>query len=91
MPTSPQHFEFVVIGGGSAGYSAARSAANDYGLNTAVIDGSETLGGLCILKGCMPSKALIESAKRARDIKDAPEFGLGRLAGYHQTKAAIDR
>ncbi len=76
MPTSPPHFEFVVIGGGSAGYAAARTAANDFGLSTAVIDGSEALGGLCILKGCMPSKALIESSKRARDIREASEFGL---------------
>ena len=76
MPTLPQHVEFVVIGGGSAGYSAARSAANDHGLNTAVIDGSEKMGGLCILKGCMPSKALIESSNRSRDIREASEFGI---------------
>lgn len=76
MPASTQHYEFVVIGGGSAGYAAARTAANDFGLNTAVIDNSETLGGLCILKGCMPSKALIESANRSRDISEADEFGL---------------
>lgn len=76
MSASPQHFEFVIIGGGSAGYAAARTAANDFGLKTAVIDGSDTLGGLCILKGCMPSKALIESANRSRDIREAAEFGL---------------
>jgi len=76
MPNPNQHFEFVVIGGGSAGYAAARSAANDYHLSTAVIDGSDVLGGLCILKGCMPSKALIESSNRSRDIREATEFGL---------------
>jgi pyruvate/2-oxoglutarate dehydrogenase complex dihydrolipoamide dehydrogenase (E3) component len=68
-------YEFVVIGGGSAGYAGARTAL-DLGLKTAVIDGAETLGGLCILKGCMPSKTLIESANRFRVMREANEFGL---------------
>ena len=68
-------FDFVVIGGGSGGYAAARTAAGE-GLRTAVIDGSEELGGLCILRGCMPSKTLIESANRLQDIREAGEFGL---------------
>lgn len=68
-------YDFVVIGGGSGGYAAARTA-HELGLKTAVVDGGETLGGLCILRGCMPSKTLIESANRARTIRRAPEFGL---------------
>jgi pyruvate/2-oxoglutarate dehydrogenase complex dihydrolipoamide dehydrogenase (E3) component len=68
-------FDFVVVGGGSAGYAAARTAAGE-GLRTAVIDGSEELGGLCILRGCMPSKTLIESANRLQDMREADEFGL---------------
>ena len=68
-------FDFVVIGGGSAGYAAARTAA-DEGLKVAVIDGAKELGGLCILRGCMPSKTLIESANRLQDIREAEEFGL---------------
>ena len=68
-------FDFVVVGGGSGGYAAARTAAGE-GLRTAVIDGSEELGGLCILRGCMPSKTLIESANRLQDIREAGEFGL---------------
>ncbi len=68
-------YDFVVLGGGSGGYAAARTA-HEYGLRTAVIDGAETLGGLCILRGCMPSKTLIESANRARTIRRAAEFGL---------------
>ena len=67
--------DFVVLGGGSAGYAAARTAASE-GLRTAVIDGSEELGGLCILRGCMPSKTLIESANRLQDMREAAEFGL---------------
>ena len=68
-------YEFVIIGGGSAGYAAARTA-HDLGLKTAVIDGAETLGGLCILRGCMPSKTLIESANRNITLRRAGEFGL---------------
>jgi len=68
-------YDFLVIGGGSAGYAAARTA-HDLGLSTAVIDGAAELGGLCILRGCMPSKSLIESANRYRAMRRAPEFGL---------------
>jgi pyruvate/2-oxoglutarate dehydrogenase complex dihydrolipoamide dehydrogenase (E3) component len=68
-------FDFVVLGGGSAGYAAARTAAGE-GLRTAVIDGSAELGGLCILRGCMPSKTLIESANRLQEMREASGFGL---------------
>lgn len=68
-------FDFVVIGGGSAGYAAARTAAAA-GLLTAVADGSETLGGLCILRGCMPSKTILESANRFFAIRHAAAFGI---------------
>ncbi len=68
-------YDFVVIGGGSAGYAAARTAV-DLGLQTAVVDGADPLGGLCILRGCMPSKTLIESANRNLSIRRAREFGL---------------
>lgn len=68
-------YDFLVIGGGSAGYAAARTA-HDLGMRTAVVDGAEELGGLCILRGCMPSKTLIESANRYRSMRRAEEFGL---------------
>ena len=68
-------YDFVVIGGGSAGYAGARTA-HSLGLKTAVIDGADQLGGLCILRGCMPSKTLLESARRYRMIRNAGEFGL---------------
>lgn len=80
FPTSPPAFmktsyDFLVLGGGSAGYAAARTA-HDLGLSAAVIDGARDLGGLCILRGCMPSKTLIESANRYRSMRRATEFGL---------------
>lgn len=68
-------YDFVILGGGSAGYAAARTAGG-LGLRTAVIEGGEEVGGLCILRGCMPSKTLIESAQRYRTLRRAKEFGL---------------
>lgn len=70
-----KNFDFVVVGGGSAGYAAARTAAG-LGLRTAVVEGGSKIGGLCILRGCMPSKTLIESANRYLTLRRAGEFGL---------------
>src|SRR5438132_5223390 len=55
-------YDVAVIGGGSGGYAAARSAAAA-GLRTVVIEGGEDVGGLCILRGCMPTKALLYAAE----------------------------
>jgi pyruvate/2-oxoglutarate dehydrogenase complex dihydrolipoamide dehydrogenase (E3) component len=55
-------YDVAVLGGGSAGYAAARTAAGA-GLKTAVIEGGEEIGGLCILRGCMPTKALLYTAE----------------------------
>ena len=58
----PFDYDAVILGGGSAGYAAARTAAGA-GLKTAVIEGGEEVGGLCILRGCMPTKALLYAAE----------------------------
>ncbi len=55
-------YDVAIIGGGSAGYAAARTAAQA-GLKTVVVDGGEEIGGLCILRGCMPTKALLYAAE----------------------------
>src|SRR5579862_1928772 len=55
-------FDLAIIGGGSGGYAAARTAAAE-GLKTVVIEGGEEVGGLCILRGCMPTKALLYAAE----------------------------
>lgn len=68
-------YDFAVLGGGSAGYAAASTAAG-LGLKTVVIEGGPDVGGLCILRGCMPSKTLIESADRFLTLRHASEFGL---------------
>ncbi len=59
---NPFDYEVAILGGGSAGYAAARTAANA-GLKTVVIEGGQEVGGLCILRGCMPSKALLYAAE----------------------------
>lgn len=68
-------YDVLVLGGGSGGYAAAKQAA-DGGLKVGLIEAAEEMGGLCILRGCMPSKTLIETANRMREIADAEEFGI---------------
>ncbi len=70
-----QHFDFIVLGGGSAGYAAARTARSR-GKTAAIVDGAEELGGLCILRGCMPSKALLHSAEVLHLAKHPEIFGV---------------
>ena len=68
-------YDFVVIGGGSAGFNAARVAVA-HGLKTAIIDGARELGGLCILRGCMPSKTLLYMAEVLHLAQKGKTFGL---------------
>ena len=74
-PLSMSDYDFFILGGGSAGYNAA-SAGCDLGLRVGLAEGGEELGGLCILRGCMPSKTLLESANRHLTLRRAGEFGL---------------
>jgi pyruvate/2-oxoglutarate dehydrogenase complex dihydrolipoamide dehydrogenase (E3) component len=85
-----EKFDFVVIGGGSAGYFAAVAAARS-GLRTVCIEGGEEVGGLCILRGCMPSKTLIESANRFLTLRRAKEFGLSAGHVAFDSRAIIQR
>src|SRR3984957_4612232 len=68
-------FDFIVVGGGSAGYAGARTA-HEAGARVAVVDGATELGGLCILRGCMPSKTLLYSAEVLHLAQRATLFGL---------------
>jgi len=70
-----RHFDFVVIGGGSAGYAAARTAA-DAGRSVAIVDSGSELAGLCILRGCMPSKTLLHVADVLHHARTAGKLGL---------------
>ena len=64
MRTTGTKFDYdvAVIGAGSGGYAAARIATSE-GLKTVVLEGGEEVGGLCILRGCMPTKALLYAAE----------------------------
>jgi pyruvate/2-oxoglutarate dehydrogenase complex dihydrolipoamide dehydrogenase (E3) component len=55
-------YDLAIIGGGSSGFAAARTAASE-GLRTIIIEGGKDVGGLCILRGCMPTKALLYAAE----------------------------
>ena len=55
-------YDVAILGGGSGGYAAARTASGA-DLKTIVIEGGEEVGGLCILRGCMPTKALLYAAE----------------------------
>jgi pyruvate/2-oxoglutarate dehydrogenase complex dihydrolipoamide dehydrogenase (E3) component len=68
-------FDVAVIGGGSAGYAAARTTAAS-GKRTVVIEAGEELGGLCILRGCMPTKALLHAADVRHQARRSRLWGL---------------
>src|ERR1044072_2211085 len=68
-------YDVAVIGGGSGGYAAARTAAAA-GLRTAVIEGGKEVGGLCILGGCMPTKALLYAAEVMHLATHANQWGI---------------
>ncbi len=68
-------FDLAVIGGGSGGYAAARTSAAA-GLKTVVIEGGEQVGGLCILRGCMPTKALLYAAEVKHLAEQAAIWGV---------------
>jgi pyruvate/2-oxoglutarate dehydrogenase complex dihydrolipoamide dehydrogenase (E3) component len=71
-------YDLVVLGAGSGGYAAARTA-RDLGAKAALIDHGP-LAGLCILRGCMPSKAFIASSDALQAARDSGALGV-RIAG----------
>jgi dihydrolipoamide dehydrogenase len=73
--STEQGYDVVVIGGGPGGYVGAIRAAQ-LGLRTAVVE-RESLGGICLNWGCIPSKALLRNAEILTLIKHASDFGFG--------------
>jgi dihydrolipoamide dehydrogenase len=67
--------ELIVVGGGPGGYAAAFLAA-DKGMKVTLIDAGTRPGGTCLFVGCIPSKALLHSAKLITDARDATHFGV---------------
>lgn len=76
-PTSPhaEHtFDVVILGGGSGGYSCALRAAQ-LGLSVALVE-KDKLGGTCLHRGCIPTKALLHAAEVADSTRDGARFGI---------------
>lgn len=67
--------KLVIIGAGPGGYAAAFLAA-DLGINTTLIDNEPNPGGVCLYKGCIPSKALLHASKILTDSDNAKNIGL---------------
>ncbi len=88
------HYDFLVLGGGSAGFNAAR-LAHSLGKRVAIVDGARALGGLCILRGCMPSKTLLYMAEVLHLAQKGKTFGLtipratANLKAIHARKKKI--
>jgi pyruvate/2-oxoglutarate dehydrogenase complex dihydrolipoamide dehydrogenase (E3) component len=68
-------YDVAILGAGSGGFAAARTAAGA-GLRTVVIEGGREVGGLCILRGCMPSKALLYAAEVLHLARHGKTWGL---------------
>lgn len=87
-------FDVVVIGAGPAGYVCAIRAAQ-LGLKTGCVESSSYeggLGGTCLNWGCIPAKALLESAALAQNLKDhGEEMGVRPVAVDYDMSAAVDR
>src|SRR4026207_1232550 len=81
-------YDVVVLGSGPGGYVAAIRAAQ-LGFKTAIIE-KESLGGICLNWGCIPTKALLKSAQVNEDIKHAKDFGI-EASGKVDFNAVIKR
>ncbi len=88
--------ELLVLGGGPGGYTAAFRAA-DLGMQVTLVERYETLGGVCLNVGCIPSKALLHSAQVIREAEhmnqhgldfDAPKIDKDKLLGWKDSVTA---
>lgn len=90
MGSSPMHeYDLVAIGGGTGGLVAAAGAAY-LGMNPAIVE-KHALGGDCLWTGCVPSKALIASARLARRMDRAAALGLTPNGARHDFRAVMER
>jgi dihydrolipoamide dehydrogenase len=69
------HSQVVVLGGGPGGYAAAFLAA-DLGLETTIVEADPRLGGTCLLRGCIPSKALLHVARVVSEARELADWGI---------------
>ncbi len=83
---SDEHADLVVIGSGPGGYTAAFRAA-DLGLNVTLIEKYDSLGGVCLNVGCIPSKALLHSAAVISEARAMAEHGIS----FGKPKIDVDK
>src|SRR5262245_51171696 len=86
MPEAEKQVQLLVIGAGPGGYPAAFPAA-DHGLKVTMVDADPQRGGVCLNRGCIPSKALLHVAKLMHEVKEAANFGLE----YSALKLDLDK
>ncbi|MFC4388586.1 dihydrolipoyl dehydrogenase [Gracilibacillus marinus] len=84
-----KEYDVVVLGGGTGGYVAAIRAAQS-GLKTAIVE-KEKLGGTCLHKGCIPTKALLKSAAVFQTVRNASKYGVEVNEPTFQLSTAITR
>jgi dihydrolipoamide dehydrogenase len=80
------HSPVVVLGGGPGGYAAAFLAA-DLGMQVTIVEADPRLGGTCLLRGCIPSKALLHVAKVINEAREMAEWGVELQRGRTQVEA----
>ena len=80
MADSSGRYDIVILGGGSGGYACALRAA-ELGMRVALIE-RDKVGGTCLHRGCIPTKALLHAAEIADNANEAESFGVhARLEG----------
>ena len=83
------NFDVIVIGSGPGGYVTA-IRASQLGLKTAIVE-KESLGGVCLNWGCIPTKALLKSAQVFEYIQHAEDFGIQVKDAKADFNNVIDR
>src|SRR2546430_17651547 len=92
MADAAKQVQLLVIGAGPGGYPAAFHAA-DHGMKVTMVDSDPQPGGVCLNRGCIPSKALLHVAKLVHEVKELgahgvtfgePKFDLDKLRGFVQ-------
>jgi dihydrolipoamide dehydrogenase len=75
IPNVPERYDVAIIGAGTGGYSCALRSA-ELGLRVLLIERDDRIGGTCLLRGCIPTKALLRSAEILDDVNRSEEWGI---------------